>query len=186
MCLNFGCWEQLSWCYLSSKLWKILLMMSFSAMSFLSSASTSSARRLLMVFVRYRLAPFFDDINSYSSGTRLQRHFWYFHLVAALSSSPVDNGLNTSGSLTQYKQIIRQGSFYNIYFTPMLTLSVCHTHTHTLTHTLSVTHIHTLSLSVTHTHTHTHTLQIHALQVMGFYNENRRELPFSLFQQVIL
>ena len=94
------------------------------------------------------------------------------------------DGLHRSGSLTQDMQIIRQGSFYNIYFTPTLTLSVIHTHTfslwhpppHTHTHSLSVTHTHTLShthlhtlslshppthsLCVIHTHTYTHTLSV--------------------------
>ena len=44
-------------------------------------------------------------------------------------------------------------------------------HSHTLS--LSCTHTQTLSLSLTHTHTHTHTLQIHALLVMGWYNEKK-------------
>ena len=70
---------------------------------------------------------------------------------------------------------IRLGSFYNIYFTPTLTLSVCHTHTHlhTHTHTLSLCHTHTYTHSLSPSHTHRYTLQIHALQVIGLYNENR-------------
>ena len=40
---------------------------------------------------------------------------------------------------------------------------------HTLTHSLSHAHTHKHSLSLSHTHT----LQIHALLVMGWYNEKK-------------
>ena len=46
-----------------------------------------------------------------------------------------------------------------------------HTRTHTHTHTHTMTHARTHER--THTHTHTHTLQIHALLVMGWYNEKK-------------
>ena len=65
-------------------------------------------------------------------------------------------------------------------FASLLSLSVCLSlsppplslsHTHSLTHT----HTHTLplSLSLSLSHTHTHTLQMHALQVMGWYSEKK-------------
>ena len=66
---------------------------------------------------------------------------------------------------------------------------ICSSHTQAHTHSLSLslTHAHTLSLSYTHTRTHTHThtlslsytrarahtLQVHALLVLGWYNEKK-------------
>ena len=63
-----------------------------------------------------------------------------------------------------------------------LSLSLSLTHTHT--HTRARAHTHARTHARTHTHTHTHTLQIHALLVMGWYNEEkkkkREEMGFQL------
>ena len=81
-----------------------------------------------------------------------------------------------------------------------LSVTHTHTHTHTLTHSLSLTHTHTHTHSHTHTLSLTLTLQIHALVVMGWYNEKKEndrsvcrrvsylftELLYTLFQGKVI
>ena len=68
--------------------------------------------------------------------------------------------------------------------TDIHTYTHTHTHTHSHTHTHLHTHTHTYT-HTTHAHTHTHTLslslslQIHALLVMGWYNEKKMTDQYS-------
>ena len=57
--------------------------------------------------------------------------------------------------------LTKEATIGSFHLTHLLSLSLMHTHT--------VTH----SLSLSHTHSHTHTQQIHALLVMGWYNEKK-------------